>query len=85
MLANDIMGLWLMNNPQPGNEHIPSFDAADANWFTIDVPLKLALEKKEALKVFLQCEGLPVSWVFCTYFCFVEASILARFAGTVLS
>ena len=33
-----------MNNPQPGDEHISSFDAVDANWFIFDVPLKLALK-----------------------------------------
>ena len=33
-----------MNNPQPGDEHISSFDAVDANWFVFDVSLKLALK-----------------------------------------
>ena len=61
------------------NEHTFSFDPAGANWFTFDVPLKLAFKKKDLEQVVSQCKrvwsGQAVSWVFCSYF--VKASVLA--------
>ena len=66
-----------MNNPKPGNEHTFSFDAAGANWFTFDVPLKLAFKKRGFRAGCQSVQGLAVSWVFCSYLYFVKASILA--------